>query len=111
MQRVNEHDQEYRDGDHGVKYMFRGPNIDWGVIRILPGAELGRHYHSKVEETFYFLRGEPKMVVDETEHRVRQGDAFRVEAPEKHNVVNDTDQAVFLVFTKFPYDPKDKVNA
>ena len=44
MQRVNERDQAYRGGDSGVKYLFRGPRIDWGVILLKPGESLGGHY-------------------------------------------------------------------
>ena len=41
MERVNETDLDYRHGDSGPKYLFRGPKIDWGVLRFLPGQELG----------------------------------------------------------------------
>ncbi len=110
MERVNEHDLEYRDGDSGVKYLFRGPYTDWGVLKFLPGQELGQHKHERIEETFYFVKGEPKMIVNGEEYRVRQGDAFRMEVGDVHNIVNDTDAAIEAVFIKSAYDPKDKVN-
>jgi len=108
MERVNEHDLEYRKGDSGPKYLFRGPNIDWGVLRFLPGQELGRHLHRKVEETFYFVKGTPKMIVNDQEYRVRQGDAFRIEPGEAHNIINDTDEPIDAVFIKHIYAPDDK---
>lgn len=37
MQRANEADLAYRGGDSGVKYMIRGPLLDWGVILLKPG--------------------------------------------------------------------------
>jgi len=108
MQRVNEKDCEYRGGDWGVKYLMRGPKIDWGVILLKPGQEMGEHGHSEVEETFYFIQGAGKMIVDGTEHRAEAGDVFRLPAPERHNIVNDTDGHVKVVFIKTPYLPKDK---
>ena len=57
MEIVREQDQAYRGGKSGVKYLVRGPNIDWGVILFAPGDELGRHLHREVEETFYFVEG------------------------------------------------------
>ncbi len=111
MERVNENDKEYRHGDHGPKYLFRGPRIDWGVLRFLPGQELGTHYHEKVEETFYFTRGTPKVVVNGQEYRARVGDAFRMDPGDVHNIVNDTDGPVDAVFIKSDYLPDDKVNA
>lgn len=111
MQRANEHEQEYRDGDHGVKYLLRGPKIDWGVIRLRPGDSLGAHYHNHVEETFYVTSGAPKFVVNGEEHRAKPGDVFRLEAPERHDIENDTDEVVNLVFIKCPFDKEDKVKA
>jgi mannose-6-phosphate isomerase-like protein (cupin superfamily) len=110
MQRVNEHECKYRNGDSGVKYLFRGPKIDWGVIRFLPGQQLGLHYHNEVEETFYFTRGEPLMWIDGREYRVKPGDAFRIEAAEHHNIINDTNEPVDAVFIKSTYQPEDKVD-
>ncbi|MGQ9632361.1 MAG: cupin domain-containing protein [bacterium] len=110
MERVNEGELQYRDGNSGVKYLFRGPRIDWGVVKFLPGQELGKHYHREVEETFYFVKGTPLMVVNDREFRVRTGDAFRLEPEDVHNIVNDTDGEVEAIFIKSSYNPKDKVD-
>ena len=111
MERVNAADLEYRGGDSGPKYLFRGPRIDWGVLRFLPGQELGTHYHEQVEETFYFTRGTPLVIVNGEEHRVRVGDAFRMHPGDVHNIVNDTDEPTDAVFIKSEDLPKDKVDA
>ncbi len=108
MQRVNEHDQDYRDGDHGVKYLCRWPKIDWGVIRLRPGDALGAHYHERVEETFYFPSGAPKIVVNGEDHHVKPGDMFRMEPEDRHDIVNDSDEVVDIVFIKCPFDKTDK---
>jgi len=110
MEKVNEREQEFRAGDSGVKYMFRGPNIDWGVIKLLPGQTLGHHYHNTVEETFYFTAGAPTIIVDGVKHRVVEGDAYRLEPGEKHDIVNDTEQETLIIFIKSTFDPQDKVN-
>ena len=111
MERVNEHDLEYRKGDSGPKYLFRGPHTDWGVLRFLPGQQLDQHYHDEVEETFYFTRGTPLMIVSGQQYRVRVGDAFRIEPKEPHNIINDTNGPIDAVFIKHTYKPKDKVDA
>jgi len=110
MQRVNEKDLAYRHGDSGPKYLFRGPLHEWGLIRLLPGESLGPHYHEKVEETFYFLKGTPLMIVEGAENRVTEGDAFRLEAKERHDIRNDTEEKADLIFVKAPYLPEDKVS-
>jgi len=111
MEKVNEKDKEYRKGESGPKYLFRGPKIDWGVIRFLPGETLGKHFHERVEETFFFLKGAPLMIIGDQELRINEGDAVRLDPTDVHDIINDTDQVVDAVFMKHCYEPKDKVNA
>ena len=110
MERANEQEKQYRDGDHGVKYLIRGPNIDWGVIRLRPGDALGAHYHERVEETFYVTSGSPTMIVNGEELPARTGDCFRMEPADRHDIVNDGDEVTDLVFIKCPFDKEDKVS-
>jgi quercetin dioxygenase-like cupin family protein len=110
MDRVNEAERTDRGGDSGVKYLLRGPRIDWGVILLLPGEQLGAHYHNEVEETFYFVRGGGKVSANETEYRAVCGDVFRMGPLESHDILNDTDQPAKVVFIKCPYLPDDKVS-
>jgi len=109
MQKVNEADLEFRGGDSGVKYLMRGPNIDWGIILLKPGERLNPHYHEQVEETFYFAQGAGTIIVNGVTYRAVQGDAYRLEPLERHEVVNDTDAPTKLVFIKHLYLPQDKV--
>ena len=110
MELVNEGEREFRHGDHGPKYIFRGPKFEWGLIVFKPGQELGRHCHNEVEEHFYFLEGAPKMIVDDQELRMKPGDVMRLDPPECHNIINDTDADIRLVFIKCPYLPTDKTD-
>jgi len=110
MQKIKESEQEYRGGDSGVKYLFRGPHLDWGVILLLPGQSLGGHYHNQVEETFYVLEGKASFLVNDVRHALVPGDAIRLESTERHSVANGGDEPLKLVFIKYPYLPKDKVD-
>ena len=110
MEHTNEFDKQYRNGASGVKYFFRGPHIDWGVVRFAPGEQLGLHRHNEVEETFYFPSAEPLIVVAGREFRVRRGDAFRIPPGEAHNIINDTGRVADAVFIKSHYKPDDKVD-
>ena len=110
MEKVNANELEYRNGDSGPKYLFRGPRIDWGLIRFLPGQQLGPHLHEHVEETFYFTEGSGVFVADGLEYDIQPGDAFRVEPGEAHNVVNTGGKPLDGVFIKHTYRPDDKRN-
>lgn len=111
MERANEKQSEYRKGDSGPKYLMRGPRIEWGIIRLKPGEEMGAHGHREVEETFFFFDGEPMLIVDGTTHGVREGDAFRLDPGEMHNIINETSRAVRVIFIKAPFLPDDKITS
>lgn len=112
MQHRNANDLPWSHGESGAKYVMRGPYVEWGVVRMKPGQsskDYGRHIHRVVEETFFFLEGSPKFVIDGVEYRVRPGDAFRIEPEEKHDLINDTEQDCVAVFIKYPYLPDDRI--
>lgn len=114
MQQQNANDISWSLGDAGAKYVMRGPNVEWGLLKMKPGQsskDYGRHIHRVVEETFFFLEGSPRFMVNGTEYRVRPGDAFRVEPEEKHDLINDTDEDCIAIFIKYPYLPDDKIPA
>ena len=110
MQKVNENECTYRDVNSGVKYLMRGPKIDWGVILLLPGQALGGHYHEQVEETFYILQGEGVFEVNGAPMPAVPGDVFRMEPSDRHNILNHGEQPLKVVFIKCPYLPKDKID-
>lgn len=110
MDKVNESDMPFRGGASGVKYLFRGPQIDWGVILLLPGERMGAHYHEQVEETFFLLSGRATLLADGRAVPLEPGDAVRLPAPERHDLRNDGSEPAKLVFIKSPYLPKDKID-
>jgi mannose-6-phosphate isomerase-like protein (cupin superfamily) len=110
MQHVSEQEQAYRDGDSGVKYLIRGPRVDWGIILLKPGQALGGHYHAQVEETFYFVEGQGAMIVNGQEHAVGPGDVFRMDPEDRHDIRCEGDTPLKMIFIKCPYLPDDKVS-
>ncbi|MHA1378620.1 MAG: cupin domain-containing protein [Candidatus Helarchaeota archaeon] len=110
MEKKNEKDIPWRNQDSGPKYIFRGPNIDWGLILYKPGQQLGKHYHEETEETFYILEGTPTFVVDDEEFQMDPGDALRIEKKHSHDIINKSTKDCKILFIKYPYLPKDKVN-
>jgi mannose-6-phosphate isomerase-like protein (cupin superfamily) len=111
MEKVNANELEYRNTVSGPKYLFRGPRIDWGLIRFLPGEELGAHMHRQVEETFYFTSGTGVFVADGLEYDIEPGDAFRMEPGETHDIRNTGTEPLDGIFIKHIYSPDDKVDA
>lgn len=110
MKTLHEKDLEFRNKDWGVKYLFRGPKIEWGIILLKPGQKLPCHYHQQVEETFHILEGEPTLIVDGKECLATPGSAFQIPAPETHTFSNASTKNAKILFIKAPYDPNDKID-
>jgi len=104
-------DFEYRGGTSGVKYLMRGPSIDWGVIFLKPGELMAEkaHGHSIIDETFYFMEGNGVMIIDDKEHDAIEGSVFLCEQKEMHNIRNNSDRPIKVVFIKSKYLPNDKI--
>ncbi|MFX1452675.1 MAG: cupin domain-containing protein [Promethearchaeota archaeon] len=109
-EKKNEKEIKWRNEDSGPKYLFRGPNIDWGLILYKPGQQLGKHLHEETEETFYILEGKPTFIIDDNEVQTEPGDAIRVEKKHSHDIINKSDKDCKILFIKWPYLPKDKVD-
>ena len=109
MFRTDETQHSYRHGDHGPKYLQRGPRSDIGVVTLLPGQHFPAHKHGRIEENFLTIEGTVHMYVDGVEHVLAVGDFLRCEPGESHYVVNRGDVPWKAVFVKAPYDPTDSI--
>jgi mannose-6-phosphate isomerase-like protein (cupin superfamily) len=89
---------------------MRGPNIDWGLILLKPGEYMGAksHGHNEIDETFYFMEGNGIMIIDDKEYQAPQGSIFLCEPKEMHNIRNNSDKPIKIVFIKGDYKPDDK---
>ena len=90
---------------------MRGPSIDWGVILLKPDEKMGEkaHGHKFIDETFYFVEGDGIMIIDDKEHPAPQGSVFLCETEEMHNLRNDSDKPIKIIFIKGEYKPEDKI--
>ncbi len=110
MKQVNEKDFQYRGGNSGVKYLMRGPSIDWGLIQLNTGEKMAEkaHGHNLLDETFYFVEGDGVMIVNDKEFGGSEGSVFLVDPKEMHNIRNDSQKSIKIVFIKGDYKPDDK---
>ncbi len=90
---------------------MRGPSIDWGVIRLKPGEYMAEaaHGHEHLDETFYFIEGNGVIIVNGKSYEAPQGSAFLLEPKEMHNIKNESDLPIKIIFIKSSYNPDDKI--
>ena len=70
------------------RVLFTGDHAQLVVMAIGPGEEIGQEIHDNVDQFFRFEAGEGKVIIDEEEVVVGDGDAVIVPAGAEHNIIN-----------------------
>jgi mannose-6-phosphate isomerase-like protein (cupin superfamily) len=80
--------EEVESNSNFRKVLFTGEKSQLVVMDIPPGGEIGEEVHPNVEQTFFFLSGFGKAVIDGEETEVSAGDMAVVTPGVKHNFLN-----------------------
>ncbi|MCI5596029.1 MAG: cupin domain-containing protein [Lachnospiraceae bacterium] len=105
---LNESEKEYRHGDHGPKYLEKGPRMNFGLVQVLVGEEVIGHVHQVMQESFYILEGTVTMFINGEKYVLSKGDYIHLEPGETHKVCNYGDVNVKMVVTAAPFMENDK---
>ncbi|GAH02527.1 unnamed protein product, partial [marine sediment metagenome] len=57
----------------------------------------------------FFIQGDGVMIVDDKEIAAPEGSAFLIEPKEMHNIRNNSDKPIKIIFIKGEYKPDDKI--
>lgn len=80
------------------------------VLMTLPvGGEIGAEVHDENDQFFRFEAGVGKVVIDDNEYVVKDGDAIIVPAGAEHNVINIGDEPLRLYTIYSPAHHKDGI--
>ena len=75
-------------------------------ITLPPGAASLKHYHPVVEESYFILKGQGRMVVDDETQHLNAGDAVAITPDAVHQIFNDSDEDLsFLAVCVPPWTP------
>lgn len=76
---------------------------------VVPQGKLSpRHYHKVFEETYYLLKGQARMKIDDQEFTLSPGQSCLILPGEVHQVFNDRPEDLeFLVICAPPWTPDD----
>jgi mannose-6-phosphate isomerase-like protein (cupin superfamily) len=74
--------------------------------------EIGEEVHTGVDQFFRFEKGHGKVIVNDTEYEVSDGDAVIVPAGVKHNVINNSSTEELKLYTLYspPNHPEGTVH-
>ncbi|NVN97534.1 cupin domain-containing protein [Candidatus Nomurabacteria bacterium] len=69
------------------KVLYTGAHCQLVLMSLNPNEEIGMEVHEENDQFFRFEAGEGKVIINETEYEVKDGDAVIVPSGSKHNVV------------------------
>ena len=90
--------------------LYTGKHSQLVLMSLKPGEEIGEETHKDHDQFFRFESGEGKVIVDDVEHYVKDGNGVIVPAGAKHNVVNTSKRANLRLYTIYsPPEHQDGV--
>lgn len=92
------------------KVLYTGENLQLVLMSLKPGEDIGLEVHNENDQFFRFDFGSGKVVINETEYEVKDGDAVVVPAGAEHNVINTSDSDDLKFYTIYaPSHHKDGI--
>lgn len=73
------------------KVLYTAEHCQLVLMSLLPNEDIGMEVHNENDQFFRFEEGSGKVIVNETEYEVADGDAVIVPSGSKHNVIAGAD--------------------
>ncbi len=90
------------------KVLYTGAHCQLVLMSLLPGEDIGMEIHEDNDQFFRFDAGEGKVIINETEYEVKDGDAVVVPAGANHNVIaGDSGLKLYTIYS--PAHHKDGI--
>lgn len=84
----NNIEKNTKQNDNFRKVLYTGERSQLVLMSLLPGEDIGSEVHPDNDQFFRFEAGNGKVVINETEYEVGDGDAVVVPRGAQHNVIN-----------------------
>jgi len=69
------------------KVLYTGAHCQLVLMNLLPNEEIGMEVHEENDQFFRFEAGNGKVIINETEYEVKDGDAVIIPSGSNHNVI------------------------
>lgn len=81
------------------RVLYTADNMQLVLMSLNPKEEIGEEVHPENDQFFRFEKGEGKVIINETEYKVKDGDAVIIPRGCKHNVINTSDTEDLKMYT------------
>jgi len=80
------------------KVLFTAKNLQLVLMSLKPKEDIGEEIHEN-DQFFRFEKGKGKVIINNTEYSVKDGDSVIVPKGEKHNIINISDEEDLKLYT------------
>ena len=98
-----------KENNNFRKVLYTGAHCQLVLMRLLPGEEIGAEVHEANDQFFRFESGVGKVIINDTEYAVKDGDVIVVPSGAHHNVINTGTSDLKLYTIYSPAHHKDGV--
>jgi len=92
------------------KVLYTGEQMQLVLMSLKPGEDIGAEIHPENDQFFRFDAGAGKVIINETEYDVSDGDAVIVPKGADHNVINNSETEDLKFYTIYsPSHHKDGI--
>ncbi len=103
-------EQQTLDNNNFRKVLYTGQNSQLVLMTLKVGEEIGSEVHPDRDQFFRFEQGVGEVHIDDTIHKVKDGDAVVVPAGSNHNVINTSQTEPLKLYTIYsPPEHKDGI--
>ncbi|MFH0987367.1 MAG: cupin domain-containing protein [Patescibacteria group bacterium] len=89
-----------------IRELYHSANLSIAHNTIVDCAR--EHLHSKIDETYYVLKGKGQLVINKNKLEIREGDIIPVEKNNWHYLKKTNDEPLEVLVITYPrYNPKD----
>jgi len=92
------------------KVLYTGSHSQLVLMSLKPGEDIGMEVHDNIDQFFRIEKGNGKVLIDDTEHDIKDGSAIIIPAGANHNVINTSDSDSLKLYTIYsPANHKDGI--
>lgn len=81
------------------KVLYTAKNCQLVLMNLRPGEDIGMEVHDQGDQFFRFEKGKGKVIIDESEYSVADGDSVIIPEGARHNVINTSDSEDLKLYT------------
>ena len=92
------------------RVLYSGEHMQLVLMSLKPLEDIGFEVHENNDQFFRFEKGEGKVIINETEYMVNDGDAVVIPAGANHNIINVSEAEDLKLYTIYsPSHHKDGI--